>query len=170
MTAPRRRGMYRAFMRQLNRTPRIYDAQKRKNLVRMFRPQLRQLIVDTSDSNLDSLQLKLNKSSSIATNTHGLLTKNLTSLSYHHYPGHVRNTNNARRTPWLPPLVKWDPQNPQAAMKAAQNNEKRLRDKHKMDVIAMTGLMEVLRLAERSNDVILGRPSGELKEPDRTKS
>ncbi|KAM0793402.1 hypothetical protein ACM66B_000854 [Microbotryomycetes sp. NB124-2] len=163
MSAQHRKTMYRQFIRNLLRSNKLHDAQKRKSLVLLFKPQVRALLHSTPDHDLEELSSKLQRSSTLAAHTNRNLTRNLAALSYNHYPHLIPRTKNARRTPWALPSIRWDPQQPDAARKAFESDKRRQqREAHqRMDELAMSGLAELIDLAERSSGVVLGRPSGD---------
>jgi hypothetical protein len=87
------------------------------------------------------------------------LVRNLSSLSYHHYPHHLPHTNNARRLVNAPRTIIWDPQSPGAAMKA----HKAVQAKYERDPVnkireqALTNLGQLVNLAEEQEGILLGK-------------
>ena len=144
---------------------------ERANLVRLLRPQLRafvQLPVEQWDTvqqrgEIDTTSALLEQADPFlvaVTSTVALLqssprlTHNLSSLSYHHYPGPIAHTNpqrNNRNT------IVWKAAHPEAARKAHDTNERRQATRKTYEQGADQALGECVQMAEGQRKVLLGR-------------
>ncbi|GAA6006681.1 hypothetical protein JCM10207_005017 [Rhodosporidiobolus poonsookiae] len=156
-TNAQQRSLYRSFLRGLSRSLRS-SRPYFVNLRRLYRPQLREALM-ASGGDMEQLRQQVERTLFLLESS-PRLRKNLSSLSYHHTPYHLPHTSNAARLSHLPRPISWDPQNPEAAVKAA---DKRAKDAAKDPVqrIALgvdAGLQRLWVDAEKAaGGVLLGR-------------
>ncbi|GAA6032032.1 hypothetical protein JCM8097_003396 [Rhodosporidiobolus ruineniae] len=155
-TAPQTRSLYRSFLRELGRlNP---DRASLANLRRLYRPQLRDALLDKRRKPKD-VQETVDRTLSLLRSSPSL-AHNLSSLAYHHTPYPLPHTSNAARLAHLPRAISWNAQDPAEAGKAWERREKA---EAKDSVVGLArgvdeGLRRFWRDAEREGGgVMLGR-------------
>lgn len=173
--------LYRSVWRCFARLP--FSRPVRLNLARLYRPQLRQVFASPPDDLeqrgapalsrlpyflLTSWWPTVSATLRLLRNNPGLV-KNLSSLSYHHYPHHIPHTSNAHRlAPLQGPRIAWNPQDPEASLKAAKAHKKR--EKKDAQLIQMAHevtatLQRTMKNVEREEGVFMGELAPEKRPP-----
>ncbi|GAA5834999.1 hypothetical protein JCM3766R1_002066 [Sporobolomyces carnicolor] len=153
-------SLYRGFQRRL-RDVCGRDGSMLINLRRSLNPQWRLALVEVHSSQedtrvaLDAIEAKMRSTGSLLEASRKL-TRNLSSLSYHHHPRPLRLTaNSSRLYSHTDRPIEWDPRDPAKAMKLF---EKRKRDGHsEMPDLADAALRRTRDRAEKELGVALGR-------------
>ncbi|EGU13335.1 putative Sulfite oxidase [Rhodotorula toruloides ATCC 204091] len=156
-TAFQTRSLYRSFWRGLWHVSRG-DMGRLANLRRLYRPQIREALLDTA---MDENTIRINMLRTLTLlNSSRKLTRNISSLSYHHTPYHIPHANNSNRLAHLPKPIVWQPSDPMQVTKAWENRRKNEQKDatYGMSVAIDQGLMRMWREVEGEvGDVWLGR-------------
>lgn len=179
-TAFQARSLYRSFWRGLWHVSRG-DMGRLANLRRLYRPQIREALLDSAT---DENTIRINSASPSCPklrsrefadprsprrtvlrtltllNSSRKLTRNISSLSYHHTPYHIPHANNSNRLAHLPKPIVWQPSDPMQVTKAWENRRKNEQKDvtYAMSVAIDQGLMRMWREVEGDvGNVWLGR-------------